>query len=487
MNYGPVVEHLTKIASVLSVEKNSDGSYGDICLEAANDLYLKSVNVAREDFVPGKSYTNYIPRDMNFEAMSLRCVSEDRMIHSYVNAEFYNAWMEIYMLPLSSDESDKEYFMFSYEMSPKADANKLADLSPDTAARVIRTTLRLRETDNFQMAMDAIIKDIRIDCEANRGCILLTDFKARTCAVLCDSLAEEEDTPSMSSYLENGSFLNDGQEKQGEEAEDSDQDVEFIEIVETWQDLIAGSNCYIIHDADELERMKDVSPIWYKSLKLAGVYSLVLYPLKSNGEIIGYIWVTNFNGDNTLEIKSILEVTSFILASEISNHQLFRKLKILSDTDLLTGLYNRNAMNNRITDIVNGDSPLEGEYGVAFVDLNGLKRVNDEEGHVAGDNLLKAAASVLRDTFVKNEIFRVGGDEFLVLVLGDTEQNFNKLIAKLREKSENSELVKVAVGTCFADTNLDIRKAMHIADERMYKDKDEYYKRHPELKYRSSR
>lgn len=140
MNYGPVVEHLTKIASVLSVKINEDGSCGEICLEAANDFYLKSVNVSREDFVPGKPYTDYIPRDLNYEAMTYRCVMEDRMIHSYVNAEFYNAWMEIYMLPLSSDEKDKKYYMFSYEMSPKADANKLADLSPDTAARVIRTT-----------------------------------------------------------------------------------------------------------------------------------------------------------------------------------------------------------------------------------------------------------------------------------------------------------------------------------------------------------
>ena len=484
MNYGPVVEHLTKIASVLSVKINEDGSCGEICLEAANDFYLKSVNVSREDFVPGKPYTDYIPRDLNYEAMTYRCVMEDRMIHSYVNAEFYNAWMEIYMLPLSSDEKDKKYYMFSYEMSPKADANKLADLSPDTAARVIRTTLKLRETDDFKLAMDAIIDDIRADCEANRGCILLTDFKARTCSVLCDSLAEEEDTLSMTSYLEKGVFGDIDPARWG--LESIDPNIEFIDIVETWDKLIAGSNCFIIHDAAELERIKDLSPIWYESLVCAGVYSLVLYPLKANGETIGYIMVTNFNSENTLTIKSILEVTSFILASEISNHQLFRKLKILSDTDLLTGLFNRNAMNNRITDIVNGNSPIDGEYGVAFVDLNGLKRINDEEGHVAGDNLLKAAACVLRDTFDKNEIFRVGGDEFLVLVVGDTEQNFNKLVAKLRETSEKSDTVKVAVGTCFGDTKLDIRKAMHIADERMYKDKDEYYKRHPELKYRSN-
>lgn len=485
MNYLPVVEHLSKVASVLSVKINEDGSCGEICLEAPNDLYLKSVNVSREDFVPGRPYWEYVQKDLNYEAMSYRCVCENRMIHSYVNAEFFNAWMEIYMLPLASDEKDKKYYLFSYDMSPKADANKLADLSPDVAARVIRTTLKLRETDDFRLAMNAIIDDIRVDCEANRGCVLLTDFKARTCAVLCDSLAEEEEAPSMTDYLENGVFGDLDKARWG--LGSIDLNIEFIDIVETWDKLIAGSNCFIIHDSDELERVKELSPVWYESLKCAGVYSLVLYPLKANGETIGYIMVTNFNSDNTLTIKSILEVTSFILASEISNHQLFRKLKILSDTDLLTGLYNRNAMNNRVTDIVNGETPLKGDYGVAFVDLNGLKVVNDKEGHIAGDNLLKAAAAVLKDTFGESEIFRVGGDEFLVLVVGHSEESFNNLITDLKTTSENSDLVKLAVGTCFGDEKLDIRQAMHLADERMYKDKDEYYKKHPELKYRNNR
>ena len=289
----------------------------------------------------------------------------------------------------------------------------------------------------------------------------------------------------MTSYLEKGVFGDIDPARWG--LESIDPNIEFIDIVETWDKLIAGSNCFIIHDAAELERIKDLSPIWYESLVCAGVYSLVLYPLKANGETIGYIMVTNFNSDNTLTIKSILEVTSFILASEISNHQLFKKLKILSDTDLLTGLFNRNAMNNRVTDIVNGENPIKGDYGVAFVDLNGLKVVNDKEGHIAGDNLLKAAAAVLKDTFGESEIFRVGGDEFLVLVVGHSEEAFNNLINDLKTTSENSDLVKLAVGTCFGDEKLDIRRAMHLADERMYKDKDEYYKKHPELKYRNNR
>ena len=285
MNYDSIVNGLNKIGSVLSVKINPDGTFGDICLEAANDIYLQSIHLKREDFVPGQLYSNFVPADQNYEAMSYRCIKENRMIHSYINAGQYNAWMEVYMLPLKSDEPDKGYYLFSYDMTPMLDAEKLSDLSPDVATKVIQTTIKLRENDDFYQAMNVIARDIRIDCGANRLCILLTDFKNRHCSVLSENVDDsEKGIKTVSDYIEEG----------------------FINIVETWDDLINQSNCYIIHDAEELEFLKDKNLIWYESLKDAGVYSLVIYPLKANGENIGYIWATNFDSSDTLKIKSIL-------------------------------------------------------------------------------------------------------------------------------------------------------------------------------------
>ncbi len=460
MDYGLIVDGLNKIGSVLSVEIKPDGTCGEICVEAANDIYLESVNVSRQDFVPGRPYYNYVPPTRNYEAMCFKCVSENRMVHSYINVAVYNAWMEVVLIPLKTVEEGKGYLLFSYEMTPKVEAEKMADLSPESAMEVIETAVRLRETDDFKKAMAAIIEDIRTDCEANRCCILLTDFEKETCSVLGESCVEAyKFLPTVEELVENG----------------------FYDVVKTWDNLIAGSNCYIIHDAKELELLKEKNLVWYESLIRDDIYSLVIYPLKANGSVIGYLWVTNFNSENTLNIKAILEVTAFILAAEIANHQLFEKTKILSDTDLLTGLYNRNAMNNRITNIVTGEDKFEGGYGVVFADLNGLKNVNDEQGHTAGDILLKNAAIMLKETFSKDEIFRVGGDEFLVIISGHTEDEFNTSVDKLREAYEKSSTVKFAVGTCYVAEDFDIREAMRIADERMYKDKDEFYDQHPEL------
>lgn len=223
------------------------------------------------------------------------------------------------------------------------------------------------------------------------------------------------------------------------------------------------------------------------SMKMAGAYNLVLYPLRSNSETIGYIWATNFDVADTLNIKSILGVTTFILAAEISNHLMFRRMQKLSVTDLLTGLYNRNAMNNKVSDIVNGKTETPDEYGIVFIDLNGLKAMNDKYGHDAGDELLKSSAAILKEVYPDCDIFRVGGDEFLVFASTLSKDEFYARVELLKKKCAESENVRFAIGTCFEDKLTDVRDAMHIADESMYKDKDDYYVQHPELRYRSSR
>ena len=85
MDYNAIVNGLNKIGCVLSVELKANGTYGAICVEAANDAYLESVNVKRKEFTPGKPYYNYVPPTRNYEAMCFRCVYENRIIHSYIN------------------------------------------------------------------------------------------------------------------------------------------------------------------------------------------------------------------------------------------------------------------------------------------------------------------------------------------------------------------------------------------------------------------
>ena len=233
-----------------------------------------------------------------------------------------------------------------------------------------------------------------------------------------------------------------------------------------------------------MEAIKVRNPRWYKSMQGADIRSLVLFPLQYNNEIIGFIWATNFDTKDTDHIKETLELTTFFIASEIVNYQLLQKLEMLSSTDLLTGVRNRNAMNNRVLKIVSGRERMPSTYGIVFADLNGLKTINDDDGHNAGDTLLKNAAKALMDTFVDCEIYRAGGDEFVVIAMDKPKATIEAQIESLRKKAEAPEHVSFALGFYYDEKQGDIRIAMREADARMYEDKKQHYQMYSENRKR---
>ena len=462
MDLNNVIQHVKGVSCIVSVSKNAGLAGNIVAIEAANKAYLASVDKLDEEFVPGRPYSYYIQADPNFEAFVKRCVSSGSIQHQYVNAGLYNAWLDLYLIPLESDE-EKGYCLFTYEMNTRAEADKLLDVSQTTALEVLRTCIKLRETNDFQKAMDSIIKDIRKMCESSGCSILLTDFENKTCKVLC-----VDDDGSFSVNKEDIIFTQ-----------------QFYAIAETWRDLMAGSNCYIIADENDMKVVEEKNPKWAGSMKTSGIYNVVLYPLRLNNRILGYIWAANFNRKKIRIIKEVMEINAFLLSTEIANHQMFDKLNIMSRYDMLTGVLNRNAMNNRIEESRNGTKPFNDDYGIVFVDVNGLKRTNDEKGHTAGDELIKSVADKVREIFEECEIYRAGGDEFMVIAENCTKNKFEYLVDKLKEQDINSEDPKFAVGSFYDEGAHDIKNALREADSDMYADKSEFYRKHPELSRRS--
>ena len=157
---------------------------------------------------------------------------------------------------------------------------------------------------------------------------------------------------------------------------------------------------------------------------------------------------------------------------------------VLSTIDLLTGSKNRNAMNNRVAELKDTNVPKPRSIGVIFADLNGLKMINDHAGHAAGDALLKRAVNILCQVFPEDEIYRAGGDEFMILCIDRTSKELEDQIMRLREVCDQDGEVSFSVGYSFDDAQIDILKDMSLADKRMYEDKERYYQKYPEKKYR---
>lgn len=150
--------------------------------------------------------------------------------------------------------------------------------------------------------------------------------------------------------------------------------------------------------------------------------------------------------------------------------------------DLLTGVMNRNEMNTRITEISSGAGAAPGRMGFVFADVNGLKYVNDHQGHEAGDLLLKNAAIILQNSFIGSEIYRAGGDEFFILAPETDEKDLREKIADMKKKSASFENVSFAAGYCVWTPGTDPRKALPEADSRMYADRENCYREDPRLK-----
>ena len=459
MDFKSLVDSFSQIAAIISADLTNLKDPSCFKIAEANAAYRSTVVKDPADFRCNVPYTDYIHRDDNFEKMVTECVTTNMPVHAYVDAAFFNSWMDIYMLPLNSDSDDLGYCLFSYSMTPKAEVDKMMDVSADTALHVLKTCLRLRGTDNFHEAMDSVIADIREECDASRCTILLTDYENRTCSVLCEDYVDHVNEGPMTSYMDDN----------------------FFDIIDTWPGLISGSNCLIIADEEDMKKVEEKSPSWAESLRSAMVKKLVIYPLRVESETIGYIWANNFDASKTTRIKEILEVTTFILSAEIANHQMVKRMKVLSSTDLLTGTLNRNAMNNRILDHDNGTRVISEPYGIFFIDVNGLKTVNDMNGHLKGDDLLKDVAVTLKDHFPDDEVYRVGGDEFMVICEHTSKEEFDKTEAALCADSERPGRAHYAVGSCHSDETHDVKKSMHIADTRMYENKENYYNRHPEF------
>ena len=138
--------------------------------------------------------------------------------------------------------------------------------------------------------------------------------------------------------------------------------------------------------------------------------------------------------------------------------------------DLSTGLYNRNRY-NQVCDSLSGKDC--GSLGIAYFDLNGLKKINDLQGHQAGDALIRRTAECLLQAFGKKG-YRIGGDEFIVI---DHESGRETFLACVREalRAMEESHISISCGISWRAEQGNIDEQINEADKRMYLAKRDFY------------
>lgn len=155
--------------------------------------------------------------------------------------------------------------------------------------------------------------------------------------------------------------------------------------------------------------------------------------------------------------------------------------------DNATGVRNKNSYENQLSVFEKKYRAKTLDIGFIVCDLNGLKYVNDNHGHAEGDKLIKAAATVLLDNLeAAYNVYRTGGDEFVVIYLSTSDEVVGAEMKKVREACDSFTdcKIKLSVAMGYASGTVDyagIKDIYNRADELMYENKAETKRKNPEL------
>lgn len=141
------------------------------------------------------------------------------------------------------------------------------------------------------------------------------------------------------------------------------------------------------------------------------------------------------------------------------------KLEYESRHDELTGVLNRRAFNEAL------DCLSRKAVGLIVIDLNDLKKINDSQGHSAGDLLLQKVGFLLQE--LNTGVYRMGGDEFVVLTNNMQQAKFLDLTASMKNKFELNQ-ISAAIGVAWEEHLIDFTDLYNQADRNMYEHKHKY-------------
>ncbi|MGN0465416.1 MAG: diguanylate cyclase domain-containing protein [Lachnospiraceae bacterium] len=143
----------------------------------------------------------------------------------------------------------------------------------------------------------------------------------------------------------------------------------------------------------------------------------------------------------------------------------------MADTDLLTGLLNRNCFEKNITRC---SSDCKDSLTCIYVDVNGLHELNNTKGHTAGDKMLQEVAKVIQKQFGEENTYRIGGDEFVAFAMDEALEVIHKKLSEI-----NTYLLEqkyhVSIGMCREDVPVEMDRLIKQAESQMYEEKKRYY------------
>ena len=236
-----------------------------------------------------------------------------------------------------------------------------------------------------------------------------------------------------------------------------------VSVIKVWMQNFRQGRPYYMSDLEQ-ERGQPS----YEMLKAQQVWRLLAVPLMKGGAMVGFLGVDNPRAH--YDDATLLASIQFFVTNSLDRKKQQAYLEKLSYRDMLTGLYNRNRYIERLEAY---KQVQDQQIGAIYIDLNGLKKVNDEQGHRAGDELIVRAAGTIAGIFAE-DAYRVGGDEFVVILLDVSREEFARKTEQLRRQMQENS-VDASIGGVWQASTENLENLLRLADENMYREKKRYY------------
>ena len=407
-----------------------------------NKIYCEMVGKTEEELLGNSFRSIYEKVNPIWMTYCARVCHEGKAIRDCIYAPEIDHWLDFTIMPLAQPG----YVAYTF-MNVDLDRARQMEMKREYTTNdiILRISKILSGEEEYDVAMNHALRELSRVLHPDRLYILETDGKtvSNTFEWCAPGVAPEIDTL---------------------------QNLDYAQYIGGWEKFLEHSTSVIIED---IEVLKDDDSVDYWNLKRQGIERIIDAPFYHDGKLIGYLGVDNYEKSDLVNTVTVLETVSYFIASKITNHQLMVELEHASRYDALTGLHNRNACMEKIDFLMQHSSSI----GIVYADVNGLKEINDTRGHQAGDEALQRAAHLLAKCYGSENAYRMGGDEFLVLMPLVKELDFKTSVRRLRELAAGKADLSIAIGSEWVADTAQLERAITKTDQRMYCDKVEYYNR----------
>ena len=249
-----------------------------------------------------------------------------------------------------------------------------------------------------------------------------------------------------------------------------------VDVVARWVDSFEDQEQNTIIFIGDVDALKDdpTHRLEYDCLHPQGIKSLIAVPIFINGKLHGFHGIDNPRSH--MDALTLLTQLTYIIANELQKRLLTEALTKKSYQDPLTGLNNRLAYDEMLDHLRGKEFPV----GVGFLDINGLKWINDTLGHDMGNKVIQKICTILNEHIEQQYIYRISGDEF-VMIWPDVDYKVFMSAAKKLEAALFDEKNIASFGFVWGkeeDTGIAVRKA----EKAMQTAKNKFYAANAELK-----